>query len=396
MSKKTIIKGPKIYTEQGIIEHGSLFVENGIIKDIVKNSSKDLNPSEILSFPSDYCIIPGMIDIHIHGTKGSDIMDGSVGAIETIVRSLPSEGTTSFLATTITESIDRIDKALKSINEYINSKKEKKGAQILGIHMEGPFLSQKRKGAQRGDHVIPSDKELFTKWQKLSGNRIKIVTIAPEGEGALDFIGYLKQEGIIASLGHSDATYEETLKAIEAGARHGTHLFNAMRGISQRDPGIAGALLSDQRITVELIIDRIHLHNDIVKMVLKNKGTDKIILVTDSIRAKGLGDGVYDLGGLKVNVKKCEARLPDGTLAGSVLKMCEAAKYIMSDAGIKIEDIIKITSKNQAKALGIYDHKGGIAKGKDADLVVLDNNFNVVLTICMGEVAYKKEGKDEA
>jgi N-acetylglucosamine-6-phosphate deacetylase len=310
------------------------------------------------------------------------VMDANLDALHTISMTLAAEGTTSFLATTMTADVIQIDDALVAIRDFSSEKNV--GANIVGIHLEGPFLSPHKMGAQRGDKIIFPDVELMQHWEKLSGHQIKLVTIAPEQPQSEPLIQYLKQKNIIASIGHTNATYAETVSAIHAGCSHATHLFNAMRGIHQREPGtVTAALLADD-VMVELIVDGVHLHPAIVDLVCKIKNKNKIALITDAMRAKCLHDGSYDLGGQTVFVKNGQAQLADGTLAGSTLTMPSALQNILAFTQCSLHDAIKMTSANPAKALGLFQQNGSIAVNKHADLVVLDDALNVVLTLCGG------------
>jgi len=386
-----VIKGLTVHPEEGKLSGGGVFMEEGVIKDIFENDQEGkYSGVENICFPPLCHLIPGMINIHIHGGNGGDVMDGDMGALRKIAASAAASGVTSFLATTMTEEITNIERALETVKEYINQQETMPGARIIGVHMEGPFLSPEKKGAQRADLMRVPDIDLFRRWQEISGDSVRVVTIAPELDKGLVFIEYLKNHNVIASIGHSDGSYEEAEAGIAAGAGQGTHLFNAMRGIHQRAPGTAGALLLDDRVTTELIVDGIHLHPAIVRLVLKTKGREKLILITDGIRATGLADGEYELGGQKVTVGNGAARLVDGTLAGSILTMNEAARNTIFFTGCGWDDIIVMTSENPARQLGLFDRKGSIAKGKDADVTVVDDKWQILLTVSGGRVVYRK------
>ncbi len=234
---------------------------------------------------------------------------------------------------------------------------------------------------------------MFKKWQTVSKNHIKLVTLAPERDGGLELTAYLRDTGVIASIGHSDAKYEEAVEGIKAGITHATHLFNGMRGLHHREPGVVGAVLLHEQVKTELIVDGIHVRPEMVKLVFRQKGKEGIILVTDAMRAKCLGSGIYQLGGQEVFVSDQQATLKDGTLAGSILKMKDAARNMMSFTNCTLEEVIYMSSTNPAKQLNVFDRKGSIKVGKDADLVLLDKNNQVVMTFCRGELAYKREGE---
>lgn len=382
-----IISGPQIYSEQGIVKNAALIIRDKKIHAIETN--KNTKTEKMLTFPENYHLIPGFIDVHIHGAKGSDVMDGTFTALKTISEALAAEGTTSFLATTMTASPEEIENVLINVHECMQKQHEIHGAKILGVHLEGPFISAKKIGAQREDQILMPASEYVKQWQKKSGKCIKLITLAPELPGSHSFIRYLISENIVASIGHTDATYAETIAAIDAGCSHVTHLFNAMRGIHQREPGTVTAALLSEKLTAELIVDGVHLHPAIVQLALKTKGKEKLILVTDAMRAKCLSDGFYDLGGQKVEVKNDIACLEDGTLAGSTLKMSSAMQNMLRFTNCNLVDVIQLASENPAKMLNVFQNKGSIAPQKDADLVILDESFNVVMTMCEGRIVYQ-------
>jgi N-acetylglucosamine-6-phosphate deacetylase len=385
MSDYCIISGPQIYTEQGILQNTNVVIRADQIHAI---DNKKYSSSEVWTFPNNYHLVPGFIDLHVHGAQNSDVMDATVDALTTISQVLAKEGTTGFLATTMTAPPEKIEQALIVVQDTMQIQ-QLQGASILGAHLEGPFISANKAGAQSKEMILPLDIKYLKRWQKITNNTIKLVTLAPELPGGIEFIHYLKQQNIIASIGHSDATYQEALAGIEAGCSYTTHIFNAMRGIHQREPGAVTAALLSDKISTELIVDGIHLHPAIVELILKLKGKEKMILVTDAMRAKCLCDGSYDLGGQSVSVKEGIARLPNGMLAGSVLRMSEALQNVLKFTGCTLLDAIKMAAENPAKMLGLFSKKGSIAVGKDADLVVLDAEYEVAATICGGRVVYQ-------
>jgi N-acetylglucosamine-6-phosphate deacetylase len=380
------IVGPRVYAEAGILENHAVVIAAGKIHAItVAEKNTD---TEKLIFPENYHLVPGFIDLHTHGARGHDVMDASAEALRVISQALAEEGTIAFLATTMTAATEEIECALVTVRNY--QENESAGASLLGVHLEGPFLAPTKMGAQRGDKMLAPDVTLLKRWQTLSGLAIKLVTLAPEQPNSAELIGYLCEQKIIASLGHTNATYAEAMTAIEQGCSHATHLFNAMSGIHQREPGTVTAALLADTVMVELILDGVHLHPAIVELVLKVKGKDKILLVTDAMRAKCLSDGCYDLGGQTVQVKNNQAQLANGVLAGSVLRMSSAIQNMLAFTGCELFDAIKMASENPAKVLGIFANKGSIAVNKDADLVVLDAEWNVVTTVCGGRLVYQR------
>jgi len=380
-----------IFSEEGIIEQGFIEIDGEKIKRIGQMADFHAsNQDEIISFDDSYSLIPGMIDLHIHGASGADVMDATPDALTTMANALPREGTTSFLATTMTKTKEDIERAIGNIAEYIPNQKPGH-AEILGAHLEGPFLSPKRAGAQHPDNIIHPDVELFNKWQTLSGDNIRLVTLAPEEPGGMALTSHLKKTGVVASIGHSDAVYEEVEAAIEAGVTHATHLFNGMRGIHHREPGVAGAVLLHDEVKCEMIVDGIHIAPKMVKFAYKNKGSKGSILVTDAMRAKCLGTGTYDLGGQEVMVDEERAVLKDGTLAGSILKLNDAVRNMMTFTDCTLQDITEMTAINPAKQINVFDRKGSIKAGKDADVVIVNEQLEVVMTFCRGKLAYTKQ-----
>jgi N-acetylglucosamine-6-phosphate deacetylase len=286
-------------------------------------------------------------------------------------------------------SKEEILTSLESINKAY--KNGTGAAEILGIHLEGPFINSSKKGAQKKEHIIePSVKE-FLEFNKASGNLIRIVTIAPEMPGAMELIRWLHEQDIIASVGHSDATYDQVREGIKNGLTHVTHIFNAMRGFNHREPGVAGAALSSPELVIEMIADGIHLHPVTMNMVLKIKEHDKIILITDAMSAASKPEGIYSLGGQEVIVRGNSARLKDGTLAGSILTLDKAIKNMVDITGISLIEAIKMVTVNPAECLGIENKKGSLEPDKDADIVILDEKLEVRATLVKGRVVYKRE-----
>ncbi|WP_238579129.1 N-acetylglucosamine-6-phosphate deacetylase [Neobacillus niacini] len=382
----------KAVLENEVAESIYIFIENGKIQEIgpIKALPSHLENVEKIEIPEGQNVVPGFIDVHIHGAAGADTMDATIEALETMAKALPAEGTTSFLATTITQKHENIENALRNAALYLNGHNDSGKADILGVHLEGPFINKKRAGAQPMEYIINPDIELFKHWQELAEGSIKLVTVAPELENGTNFVSYLHENEVIASIGHSDAVYEEMENAVQAGAKQVTHLFNGMRGIHHREPGVAGSALLFKELMVELIADGIHVRPEVMKLVINAKGTEGMILITDAMRAKCLKNGIYDLGGQDVSVANGKALLADGTLAGSILKMNDSVKNILEAADISLSKAVQMASVNPAKQLNVYDRKGSISVGKDADLTILSNEYQVELTICRGEMAFKK------
>lgn len=345
------------------------------------------NEEGLQELPEEYVVVPGFIDEHVHGAAGSDAMDGTMEDLGKIANALASEGTTAFLATTMTQSPENITKALKAVKAYRELSPES-GAEILGVHLEGPFISKDFVGAQPIEYVAKPSVEVFKKYQDASGDCVRIVTLAPEVEGSTELIKYLVSQNIVASIGHTNATYADVKKAVEAGATNLTHTYNAMKPLHHREVGTVGSGFLFDELNCECICDGIHVSGPAIQLLHKNKPADKMTLITDAMRAKHMPDGVSELGGQVVIVKNGEARLENGTLAGSVLKMNNAVKNVMKFLNLPLEEVVKLASQNPAKNLGVLDQMGSIKEGKRADFVILDKDLNVVQTVRNGKVIY--------
>lgn len=339
-------------------------------------------------FETDGVVLPGFIDEHIHGAGGADTMDATEEALQTISEYVAREGTTGFLATTMTQSKENISAALANVRK-VKEKGEYKGAEILGVHLEGPFISPKHVGAQPLEYVAKPSADAFDEYNALSGGNVKIVTLAPEVDGGVELIKHLKKTSVVASIGHTGATYADVENAVKAGASNVTHTYNAQTGLHHREAGVVGAAMLFNELNCEMICDTIHVSVPAIKIFIKNKPLDKFTLITDAMRAKGMPDGLSELGGQQVFVKNGEARLADGTLAGSVLKMNVAVKNLVEKAGVPFTQAVDYASANPAKNLGLFSERGSIEVGKRADLTVLDKDYNVLYTVVGGEIVYK-------
>jgi len=325
----------------------------------------------------------GFIDIHIHGSGGADVMDATPEALEIISQTLVRTGTTSFLATTMTMAQERIDAAIGTVREH---KEELNGAQILGVHLEGPFINSARQGAQDARFVQKPLLSLIEKHMDL----VKMITFAPEVGGAEAFIREIGQKypNVLLSIGHSDADYGEAKAGFELGIRHATHLFNAMPPLKHRAPGIVGAVFEDARISCDIIADLIHLHPATLRLVWREK-QENLILITDAMRAGCMKNGCYDLGGQQVQVVDGEARLDDGTLAGSVLKMNEAVRNMLEHTSMTLPQAIKSVTELPAQRLQL-EKKGRLEAGRDADMVIFDEGLGIIATFVAGEMKYQR------
>ncbi|TDM07452.1 N-acetylglucosamine-6-phosphate deacetylase [Macrococcus lamae] len=371
-----VINNVKIYTEDEVIDRGYVIIEDERIK-AVEHGDYEGDQSNVTDGGGNI-LLPGFIDIHIHGGYGADVMDADDEALETLAEGLLTEGTTSFLATTMTEDLERVKKAMTAASSYNGA-----GAEIIGIHVEGPFISEHKVGAQNPKYVKRPTVELIEELQEAADHKIKIMTIAPEVEGAMDVIR-AKNQDFIFSMGHTVATFYEINVAVTAGARHITHLYNAATPFTHRDPGAFGAAWVNDGLKTECIVDGVHSHPAAVKIAYRLKGRDNFMVITDAMRAKGMPDGEYELGGQQVIKKEGRAVLNDGTLAGSILKMNDALRNFMSYTGETLENAWRVVSYNQAAALGMQDDIGSIKTGKYADLVLVDEELNVLTAVKKG------------
>ena len=369
-----VLKNKTIYTGTGKIENGYIRYSERIseVDDMRNFIPKD--EDEIVEVDGAY-VIPGFIDVHSHGGYSFDAMDASPEEIDQMVRQMTAkEGITSYFCTTMTQTYENIEKAMVNIKEAAE-----KNPVIQGIHLEGPFISVNYKGAQDASYIKKPDENVLAKWNALSGSRIRVVTYAPE-EADEAFENWCLSNRIVLSVGHSDATFEQ-LCSSRAG--HVTHLYNAQRGLKHREPGVTGYGMLTDGVNTEIICDGIHINPKMVYMAYKVKGSDEIVLVTDSMRAKGMPEGKSELGGQVVYVKDGTARLEDGTIAGSVLTYIQAFRNIMKFTGASLEEAVKMSSVNQAREFALTQ-KGAIKTGKDADFVVLDQEYELKGTISMG------------
>lgn len=327
-------------------------------------------------------IVPGFIDIHTHGAVGVDINGASAEDLEKIGKFFAKNGTTSWLASILTDTEEQTSRAISQCFEYQAS--AGKGAQLLGIHLEGPFLASEFKGAMPEHLLKKGSADLAASYQRQANGNIRYITVSPEVEGVLELIPRLRELGIVVAMGHSGADYDTAMAAIQAGTAACTHTFNAMAPLHQHRPAIIGAALESD-IYCEMICDGLHLHPAIVRLLWKTKGPQRLVAITDSIMAAGLPDGNYHLGVNQVVVEKGDAKLAsDGTRAGSTLTQDRALRNLLSFTGLSLEEILPVLTENPAKLIGVYDRKGSIEDGKDADLVVLDEQNQVADVFLQG------------
>lgn len=374
---KTIINA-NIVLEHSVLSNAAILFDDTIRKIIPMEQLGTLDGFEVLDAGSKY-VLPGLIDLHIHGIASYDAMDASDEAIETMARAVAKNGVTRFLPTTMSMPQSDIAGALQCIRSHMDWRG---GAIVEGAHAEGPFVNLKYKGAQNADFIAAPDFELVEPYLDV----IKIITLAPETDKN-GFIELLAARGTTVSMGHSAASFDEAMEAIGKGVSHVTHLFNAMSPLGHREPGVVGAaLMSD--VTVELIADTIHVRKELYPFVLKNKGADKIILVSDSMSAAAMGKGEYSLGGQKVYVDETSARLSNGALAGSILALNKGVANFQKYAGLELWEAVRLASLNPAKKLGIHNKTGSLQEGKKADIVIADEELSVYTTFVEGESVY--------
>lgn len=330
-------------------------------------------------------VMPGLIDLHIHGYLGEDASDGSYDGLKKMAEGIVKNGVTSFLPTTMTVSYDELRAAFAQIRKLVKDSEatDWQGAQALGVNAEGPFINPTRKGAQAAEPIRPGDAAFLKEYRDI----LRMFTIAPEMPGNLQCIRELADSGVLVSMGHTDANYDQAREGIEAGVRHVTHLFNAQTPLMHRDPGVVGAALTDDRVSCELIADTFHIHKGLFPLVAKLKG-DKLVLITDCTRAGGLADGEYTLGGQPIYVKGIECRLADGTIAGSVLRLNEAVRNMLDNTDLPVHAAVGMASLSPACAIGVEARKGSLEAGKDADIVLADDRFNIHTTIIGGRTVY--------
>ncbi|MFZ5822909.1 MAG: N-acetylglucosamine-6-phosphate deacetylase [Bacillota bacterium] len=371
-----------------IVPNGLLAYEGGRIAgtwDLEEEAAPEHDPRDTWTLEGGY-IAPGYIDLHVHGGGGGDFMDGHPEAVAAITATHAQYGTTGLLATTLTDSEEAILRAIRAVKAA-----PRRGSRILGFHVEGPFINPAIKGAQDERFVRPASVAEIDRWlAEGSPDDRWHVTLAPEVEGAMAAIRHLASRGAVVSAGHTECTYARLEAAAAAGLSHVTHLFNAMRGLHHREPGTVGGALSLPGLTVEIIADGIHVHPAAVALAVRAGGAGRFMLITDAMRAAGLGEGEYLLGGLRAVVRDGAVRLEDGTLAGSVLTMERAVQNMVHFAGVDLPTAVSMAALHPARKHRLDHRKGSLAPGKDADLLLLDKDLGVLTTIVEGEVVHDR------
>ncbi len=383
----TAIYASRILTPQEELLDTVILVEGGRITAIGHRDEVKIPEGAVDYVASGMTVVPGFVDVHIHGAGGHDVMEATPAALDCITCTVARHGTTSILATTVTAPVDETCKSLEGIAQYIRSHEHQENtglaAEILGIHLEGPFISKTRRGVHPSDSITRPSIEILDKFRAASDGLIRILTVAPEIPGALDLIRAAVTNGIVAAIGHTDADYEQARAAIQAGARHTVHFYNAMRPFSHRDPGVIGAVLTEPDVTAEIIADGVHVAGPAIQVLLGTKGFDTVLLASDATAATGMPNGNFRLGNFEVTVKNGVCRNSEGKLAGSTLTLDRALRYIVS-LGVPLIDALRMATILPARRLGLAGKKGIIAIGADADLVVLTPDLRVAGVMTRG------------
>ena len=364
-----IIKDANVFTQDNRFVRGDVIVRDGRFVHATGEQPVD---EEVVD-ARNLMMIPGLVDIHFHGCKGADMCDGTKEALDVIMDYEASVGVTSVCPATMTIPRDELLAVMKNAGAY----SYQGGAHLVGINMEGPFISPSKKGAQAAENIMHCDYEYFCQLQEAAGGLIKLVDIAPEEPGAMEFIYEVKGK-VVVSLAHTAADYDTAREAIEHGASHATHLYNAMPPMNHRNPGVIGAVRDSSECHVELICDGVHIHPSVIRATYAMFGAERIILISDSMRATGLEDGEYTLGGQPVKVRGNLATLHDGTIAGSATNLMDCLRFAVREAGIPLETAVMCATANPAREIGIFDEVGSITAGKRADFILLNQNLEIV------------------
>ena len=386
---KTIVTAARLYTPLEEIEFPLLSLENGHVAEVSSRATQTVPPNTRVVDFGEAILAPGFLDIHIHGGAGLDVMRASPEELPRLGQFLAQHGVTGYFATTVAASLDATYKALDRLADAIEGTKPPNGgpaqAQPLGIHLEGPFLSHKRRGVHPPEYLVEPTVQIFDKLCQAARGHVRMMTIAPEIPGALEVISEAARRRICVSIGHSDAELPVAREAVKAGARHATHTFNAMRPLDHRSPGIIGEVLSDDTITADIIVDGIHVSPEVVKVFLHAKGPERAVLITDAISATGMPDGRYQLGPIQVEVKdgKCTA---GDSLAGSVLTMDRAVRNVTRFSDWSLRQAVRAATWNPANAVNLLTTQGKLAPGAEANFVVLNGSGDVVKTIVGGRL----------
>lgn len=382
---RTILTNGKVITPFEVLDDQTLIIENKTITGVIPaHDVRTENDDRVMDVRGNW-IAPGYIDIHVHGGDRADTMDANQEAFDRISRFFARHGVTSFLITTGSASNEA---TWAVIEAYLDYRPPEDGATPLGIHLEGPYLSEEKKGAQPAAFLRDPEPDYYRKW--FDTGVVKLMTIAPELQGAIECIQYGKERGVEFAVGHSVATYQQMMGAVDAGLNQATHTFNGMKMLHHREPGVVGAVLADPRIYAQIIADGVHVHPPVVKALVKAKRKERTVLITDAIRAAGLGEGEYDLLGQKVTVAEGEARIASGSLAGSILTMDEAVRNTTAFCDLPLEDAVYMAAYAPAESIHVQDQRGHLQPGASADIVILSKDHTVETTFVEGRIIYQK------
>jgi len=387
----TVIHAGKILTPDEELNDAVILVEGGLIAALGHRDEIRVPANAVDYVAAEMTVVPGFVDVHIHGAGGHDVMEATTLALDRIAATVARHGTTSLVATTVTAPIEDTCHSLEGIAHYIRSQAQlnqtredaRLAAEFVGIHLEGPFISHARRGVHPPDAIAQPSRETLQTFLDAADGLVKIVTIAPEIPGARELIEYAVAAKIVAAIGHTDADYDQARAAIQAGARHAVHMFNAMRPFTHRDPGVVGAILTDPEVTAEIIADGVHVAGPAIQVLLGCKGFDAVLLVSDGIAATGMHDGKYRLGNIEVTVRDGVARNSEGKLAGSTLTLDRALRYLVA-IGVPLQEAVRMATVLPARRLGLAGKKGIIAVGADADLVALTPDLRVAGVMTRG------------
>jgi N-acetylglucosamine-6-phosphate deacetylase len=379
---RTLISGGTLLTPHKALRDNTLIIEQGKIAELATGRVTPL-PGDQEIDASGCWVAPGFIDVHVHGGTGYDAMDSTPEAIGSMGRFFAQHGVTSYLPTTMTASEDAIQAAIDNVAQC---PQPDDGAEHLGLHLEGPYLNLDHRGAQHPEHFRAPRPAEYERW--FEAGQVRLITVAPELEGVQPFIAAGVARGLEFAIGHSGASYEQVVEAANWGVRQATHVFNGMLGLHHRTPGTLGGVLTDERIYCQVIVDGIHVHPAMVKLLIRAKGVQRTILITDAVRAAGLQDGTYELGGQSMTVTDGVARIANGSLAGSTLTLDVALRNAMQYAGLSLPEALLMVTAVPAQALHLEGQKGVLAPGADADIVLLNSDLQVTMTLVGGRVAY--------
>jgi N-acetylglucosamine-6-phosphate deacetylase len=373
-----LIHAGRAFTPTTEIKDAGILIRDDAIEAIGLRSAMTLPPGAREVRATDKTAVPGFVDLHIHGAGGHDVMEGSSAALHSVTRKVAEYGTTSIVATTVTARTDETLRAVEGIAAYIahQHETEEPHAEVLGIHFEGPFISKQRRGVHPAEWIQLPSAETLSRFLKAAAGNARILTIAPEVLGATPCIDAAREAGLVVSIGHTDATYEQARAAMARGAHSATHVYNAMRPFTHRDPGVIGAVLTSPEINAELIADGVHVEEAAMKLLLMAKGAAHVTLVSDGLSATGMPDGKYTLGGFEVTVSGGVCRNAEGVLAGSTLTLDRALRNIVA-LGTSLPDAVRMLTLNPATLLGIEFKKGSLRMGADADILLLDEGLRV-------------------